>query len=87
MTQYEELKKENTELQARVDKIEKSMVYDCIDKNMPKWAHEPVQWCMDKGIVNGTDDSHLNLNDTKLWVCAVVYRAVKFVAGLFKVKI
>ena len=35
----------------------------------------------------GADDAHLNLNNTKLWVCVVVYRAVKFVAGLMKIKI
>ena len=63
------------------------MIYDCIDDNMPEWAHKPVQWCLDNGIVSGTDDAHLDLNNTKLWVCVVLYRAVKFVAGLMKIKI
>ena len=40
---------------------------------MPEWAHKPVQWCLDNGIVSGTDDAHLDLNNTKLWVCVVVY--------------
>ena len=57
------------------------------DHNMPEWAHKPVQWCLDNGIVSGTDDAHLDLNNTKLWVCVVLYRAVKFVAGLMKIKI
>ena len=78
------LQAENKELKAVV---QSTMVYDYIDHNMPEWAHKPVQWCLDNGIVSGTDDAHLDLNNTKLWVCVVVYRAVKFVAGLMKIKI
>ena len=86
MSQYEELLSKINELDnKKADKLE--MIYDCIDHNMPEWAHKPVQWCLDNGIVSGTDDAHLNLNNTKLWVCVVVYRAVKFVAGLMKIKI
>ena len=86
MTQYEELLSKINELdKKKADKSE--MIYDCIDSNMPEWAHKPVQWCLDNGIVSGADDAHLNLNNTKLWVCVVVYRAVKFVAGLIKIKI
>ena len=86
MTQYEELTRKINELdKKKADKSE--MIYDCIDSNMPEWAHKPVQWCLDNGIVSGADDAHLNLNNTKLWVCVVVYRAVKFVAGLMKIKI
>ena len=86
MSQYEELIEKIKELDnKKADKSE--MIYDCIDHNMPEWAHKTVQWCMDNGIVSGTDDAHLALNNTKLWVCVVVYRAVKFVAGLMKIKI
>lgn len=86
VSQYEELIEKIKELDnKKADKSE--MIYDCIDHNMPEWAHKPVQWCLDNGIVSGTDDAHLALNNTKLWVCVVVYRAVKFVAGLMKIKI
>ena len=86
MSQYDELIEKIKELDnKKADKSE--MIYDCIDHNMPEWAHKPVQWCLDNGIVSGTDDAHLDLNNTKLWVCVVVYRAVKFVAGLMKIKI
>ena len=86
MSQYEELIGKIKELDnKKADKSE--MIYDCIDHNMPEWAHKPVQWCLDNGIVSGTDEAHLNLNNTKLWVCVIVYRAVKFVAGLIKIKI
>lgn len=86
VSQYEELIEKIKELDnKKADKSE--MIYDCIDHNMPEWAHKPVQWCLDNGIVSGADDAHLNLNNTKLWVCVVVYRAVKFVAGLMKIKI
>ena len=86
VSQYEELLSKINELDnKKADKSE--MIYDCIDHNMPEWAHKPVQWCLDNGIVSGTDDAHLDLNNTKLWVCVVLYRAVKFVAGLMKIKI
>ena len=86
MSQYEKLIEKIKELDnKKADKSE--MIYDCIDHNMPEWAHKPVQWCLDNGIVSGTDDAHLDLNNTKLWVCVVLYRAVKFVAGLMKIKI
>ena len=86
VSQYEELIEKIKELDnKKADKSE--MIYDCIDHNMPEWAHKPVQWCLDNGIVSGTDDAHLDLNNTKLWVCVVLYRAVKFVAGLMKIKI
>lgn len=66
MTQYEELNE-------RVARLENPMIYNYIDDNMPKWAHEAVQWCVDKGIIQGTGDG-LGLNDNKLWQCVVMYR-------------
>ena len=86
VSQYEELIEKIKELDnKKADKSE--MIYDCIDHNMPEWAHKPVQWCLDNNIISGTDEAHLDLNNTKLWVCVVLYRAVKFVAGLMKIKI
>lgn len=86
MSQYEELIEKIKELDnKKADKSE--MIYDCIDHNMPEWAHKPVQWCLDNNIISGTDEAHLDLNKTKLWTCVVVYRAIKFVAGLMKIKI
>lgn len=69
MTQYEELN-------ARLEKIEKPMIYNYIDGNMPSWAHEAVQWCIDKGIIQGTGNG-LGLDDNKLWQCVVMYRLAK----------
>ena len=91
MAQYEELKKMIEDRDKRIDVLEEKinapeMVYNYIDNNMPQWAREPVQWCVDKGIIAGTDKG-LNLNDTKLWTCVVLYRAVKFVGKLIGVKI
>lgn len=53
------------------------MIYNYIDKNMPEWAKEPVKWCVDNGIIKGTGDGKLNLDDDKLWVCTVIYRLSK----------
>ena len=79
----EELKR----LEARVAALEKAnqpeMIYNYIDKNMPQWAHEAVKWCVDKGIIKGTNDKgDLGLNDIKLWTCVVVYRLGKLLGGI-----
>ncbi len=73
VTQYEELKKENEGLKARLDKLEKPMIYNYVDENMPSWAKPAVRWCIEKGIIVGTGDG-LGLSDIKLWTCVVMYR-------------
>lgn len=83
----EELEK----LTARVEAVEKKlneseMIYNYVDENMPSWAREAVQWFMDKGILVGTGDG-LGLNSTKLWTCVMLYRVIKFIAGLINIKI
>lgn len=83
MAQYEELKglietqtAEINVLQNEIYKINNPMIYNYIDKNMPEWAREAVQWCVDNGIIVGTGDG-LGLDDTKIWVCVVIYRLAK----------
>lgn len=82
MGQYEELKKEITELKAEVKKNSDvnggTMIYNYVDKNMPEWAREPVQWLMDNGILAGTGEG-LGLNNIKLWTCVMLYRVIKFI--------
>lgn len=74
----EELKKLEARVKALEDKSKPEMIYNYIDKNMPQWAHEAVKWCVDKGIVKGTNSKgDLGLNDMKLWTCVVVYRLGK----------
>ncbi len=79
-------KNENAKLKARIEKLENPMIYDYIDKNMPQWAHESVQWCVNNGLITGTGDG-LGLNNTKLWVCVVLHRAIKYIAKLINVKV
>ena len=79
-------KNENAKLKARIEKLENPMIYDYIDKNMPQWAHEAVQWCVNNGLITGTGDG-LGLNNTKLWVCVVFHRAIKYIAKLINVKV
>lgn len=69
-----------------IQELKNPMIYNYIDDNMPEWARESVQWCVDNGIVKGTGDG-LGLDDTKLWLCVVVHRAVKLVAKWVKVKV
>lgn len=83
MSQYEELKKMFSEQNARIDvlqnevyKINNPMIYNYIDENMPSWAREAVKWCVDNGIIVGTGEG-LNLDNTKLWTCVVIYRLAK----------
>lgn len=80
MSQYEELRNMISAERVRIDalqqdvsKIQNPMIYNYIDDNMPSWAHQAVQWCVDTGIVQGTGDG-LGLDDTKLWTCVVMYR-------------
>ena len=80
MSQYEELTGLIANQSARVDvlqnevyKLENPMIYNYIDSNIPEWAREAVQWCVDNGIVVGTGDG-LNLDDMKLWTCVIIYR-------------
>ena len=102
VSQYEELKKMITDNKAATDEIINqicadiqkiiktmggTMIYGCIDKNMPEYAHEAVQWCMDKGIVSGVDAGNLNLNDDKLWVCCTMYRLAQYLAKLMGCKV
>lgn len=82
MTQYEELNKRLKALESK----NQEMIYNYIDDNMPEWARQPVQWCVDKGIIAGNGEG-LGLTDIKLWVCVVVYRAAKVIAKLIKVNI
>lgn len=70
----------------RIRKQEQPMIYNYIDKNMPKCYHEGVQFCIDNGIIEGTGEG-LGLNDDRLWFCTAIMRAVRFVAKLIKVQL
>ena len=70
----------------RIRKQEHPMIYNYIDKNMPKCYHKGVQFCIDNGIIQGTGKG-LGLNDNKLWFCTAIMRAVRFVAKLIKVQV
>lgn len=97
MTQYEELKtlaqaqaQEIAELKKQNEKLTNAIggtfIYNYVDENMPEWAREDVQWCMDNNIVEGTGEG-LNLNSMKLWTLVVTHRAIKLVCKLINVKI
>ncbi len=75
MTKYEELKAENEALKERVARLENPVIYNYIDDNMPEWARDAVRWCVDNGIIRGTDaNGSLGLDYDKLWLCVVIYR-------------
>ncbi len=90
LTQYEELKELIKGLQTQIGaavniadiaaegvaQIKHKMIYNYIDDNMPEWAREGVQWCVDRGIVKG-DDNGLNLDDKDLRWCTMLMRAVE----------
>lgn len=82
MEELNALKSKVAELENKLDKLSKanggSMIYNYVDKNMPSWAHEAVQWLVDKGILAGTNEG-LNLNNVKLWMCVILYRTIKFI--------
>ena len=84
VNQYEELKQEIAQLKAENEKLKEAIggtfIYNYIDSNMPEWAKEAVQWCVDNGIIAGTNaNGDLGLNHMKLWMCVVVYRLAKWI--------
>ena len=62
------------ELVARVEKLEKPMIYNYIDKNMPEWARPTVQKLVDKGFLKG-DGGGLGLTDDLLRILVINDRA------------
>lgn len=76
MDQYNELKSLILGLTDKINTMTNPMIYNYIDKNMPDWAKEAVQWAVDNGIIHGTGDG-LGLDDNKLWFLTVLYRFSK----------
>ena len=62
------------ELMARVEKLEKPMIYNYIDDNMPEWARPTVQKLVDKGFLKG-DGGGLGLTDELLRILVINDRA------------
>ena len=65
-----------SDLAAKIDKLTNPMIYNYIDDNMPQWAREGVQWCIDHGIITGTGDG-LGLDDRDLKYCTMIMRLMK----------
>ena len=77
-TKFNELVHAVSDLTARVDGLSKpKMIYNYIDKNIPHWALDAVRWAKDNGIIEGDDHGYLQLDDDKLWILVVLYRAHK----------
>ena len=62
------------ELAARIEKLEKPMIYNYIDKNMPEWARPTIQKLVDKGFLKG-DGGGLGLTDELLRILVINDRA------------
>ena len=84
VTQYEELKGEIDALKQKVGG--KDEVYNYIDKNIPEWAKEDVQWAKDRNIIVGDDKGELGLTPIKLWVVAIVARTARYICKLIGIK-
>lgn len=65
-----------SDLATKIDKLANPMIYNYVDDNMPQWAHEGVQWCIDHGIITGTGDG-LGLDDRDLKYCTMIMRLMK----------
>lgn len=61
-------------LAARVEKLEKPMIYNYIDKNMPDWARPTIQKLVNKGFLKGNDGG-LGLTDDLLRLLVINDRA------------
>ena len=65
-----------SDLAAKIDKLTNPMIYNYVDDNMPQWAREGAQWCIDHGIITGTGDG-LGLDDRDLKYCTMIMRLMK----------
>ena len=65
-----------SDLADKIDKLTNPMIYNYVDDNMPQWAREGVQWCIDHGIITGTGDG-LGLDDRDLKYCTMIMRLAK----------
>lgn len=63
-----------------------TMIYNYIDENMPEWARESVQWCVDNGIIVGTGDG-LGLDDKDLKWCVIVRRLAAMTGKFVNMKV
>lgn len=50
----------------RITTLERPMIYNYIDKNMPEWARPTIQKLVDKGALVGNEDGELGLTDSDL---------------------
>ena len=85
MTQYEELKKMVNNLSASIDKtadrvtkLEKPMIYNYVDSNMPEYARPTIQKLLAKGYLKGENDGYLNLTDSMLRMLVILDRSGAF---------
>ena len=65
-----------SDLAAKIDKMTNPMIYNYVDDNMPQWAREGAQWCIDHGIITGTGEG-LGLDDRDLKCCTMIMRLMK----------
>ncbi len=96
--EYDELKQIITSKDAIINKMGEEiaalkatintpkMIYNYIDDNMPEWARESVQWCVDNGIITGTGDG-LGLDDKDLKYCVIIRRLATMTGKLVNIKI
>ena len=83
MSQYEELKQtlstlqsKNAALKAELEEIKNPMIYNYVDGNMPEWAREGVNYCVEHDLIQGTGDG-LGLDDKDLKYCTIIMRLYK----------
>lgn len=97
VTQYEELKQLiaakdaiiNTmgqEIAELKQKVYNPMIYNYVDSNMPEWARDDIQWCINNDIIKGTGEG-LGLDDKDLKTCSMIRRAVTMVCKLIGVNV
>lgn len=85
MEELKKLQKQVDEIQQYVNKQKTAMIYNYIDKNMPEWAREAVQWEVDNGIIKGINEhGDLGLTDNDLRQIVREYRFFKLITTAIK---
>lgn len=77
MEELKALQAEIAVMKAEIAQLKQpDMIYNYIDENMPEWAREGVQFCVDNGIIKGTGDG-LGLDDKDLKYCTMIMRVMQ----------
>lgn len=80
-------KRDFIKLQNQVDALEKqfdahtAIKYNAVDKDMPEWAHDDIQWLINNGYLRGSADGTLRLSYDLLRILCIMSRGMQDISA------